>query len=193
MLYISYHLQGLRQQCVQKPLHHLEVINQVNKLLSKFYSSTMTNRPSCLILVLVFITSQSVYLNQVNGLIALRCLRLQVLHQNKMVWEKPDSLSALSSIAKGHAYICVDIHSTPSNSILVQSHVLELFRSGVDTSLVWSILGIEKSCHAPAIHPLHTFFKLRVCTSMGRWTPSPYCQAAVIYPWHKVMPWKPSG
>lgn len=58
-----------------------------------------------------------------------------------MIRDEPDLFSALPNTAKGHAYICVDIHPTPPDPILAQSQVLEFVRSGVSTSLVWSILG----------------------------------------------------
>lgn len=58
-----------------------------------------------------------------------------------MAWEEPDARSALSSTAKGHASICMDIYSTLANSIPAKGHDLKFFSSEASTSIEWSVLG----------------------------------------------------
>lgn len=96
-----------------------------------------------------------------------RCLRLlQVLCENRWHGKSQVTLS------------CIQYHKVKPTSVwtsiphdqIAQSHILEFFRSGVGTSVVWSVLRKMDTQPTPpssTIHPLHTFFRLGVCTPVA--------------------------
>ena len=127
-----------------------------------------------------------------------RCLRLlQVLCENR--WHGKSQVTLCS--IQYHKVKPTSVWTSIPPDQIAQSHILEFFRSGVGTSVVWSVLRKMDTQPTPpssTIHPLHTLFRLGVCTqwrglSMGRETPSPHYQAPAIHPLNVAIPWKPSG